>query len=162
MPFETQVASDSLEQASLPEQIFDLASVRRVEFELDYAGAITPPEAWRLVQNRAAVLIDVRTAPEYKFVGRVPHSVNVEWHGEDPAPRAKFVDELRRIADPDAPLLFLCRSAVRSDAAAAAAAEAGFARVYNVLEGFEGQRDAAQQRGKIDGWRRAGLPWIQD
>ncbi len=162
MPFEAQVASAALEAAAPPEQIFDLATVRRLELDLDYAGAVTPPEAWQLVVSRAAALIDVRTAAEFKFVGRVPQSVNVEWRGEDPAPRAKFIDDLRRIADPDAPLLFLCRSAVRSDAAAAAATEAGFTRVYNVLEGFEGQRDAAQQRGHINGWRRAGLPWIQD
>lgn len=162
MPIEAQVASAALAAATSPEQIFDLATVRRLELDLDYAGAVTPPEAWQLVRSGAAALIDVRTAPEYKFVGHVPQSVNVEWRGEDPAPRAKFIDDLRRIADPDAPLLFLCRSAVRSDAAAAAATEGGFARVYNVLEGFEGQRDAAQQRGHINGWRRAGLPWVQD
>lgn len=162
MPFETQVAREALESPAAPEQIFDLAAVRRVEFDLDYAGAVTPPEAWQLVRQGAAALIDVRTAPEYKFVGHVPDSVNVEWHGDDPAPRARFIETLRRIADPDVPLLFLCRSAVRSDAAAAAATEAGFARVYNVLEGFEGQRDAAQQRGHVNGWRRAGLPWVQD
>jgi len=51
---------------------------------------------------------------------------------------------------------------VRSDDAALAAVESGFKRVYNVLEGFEGQIDVTQQRGKINGWRRAGLPWIQD
>lgn len=162
MPFETQVAVDVVEAAVTPEQIFDLATVRRVELDLDYAGAVTPPEAWWLTQSRAAALIDVRTAPEYRFVGRVPHSINVEWQGEDPAPRRAFIESLRKVADPEAPLLFLCRSAVRSDAAAAAATEAGFTRVYNVLEGFEGQLDATQQRGKINGWRRAGLPWIQD
>jgi rhodanese-related sulfurtransferase len=162
MPYTTQIASEPLAAVVTPEQIFDLASVRRLELDLDYAGAVTPPEAWQLMQSGAAALIDVRTAPEYKFVGRVPHSVNVEWHGEDPLPRAQFIESLRRVADPDVPLLFLCRSAVRSDAAAAAATEAGFRRVYNVLEGFEGQRDAAQQRGHINGWRRAGLPWIQD
>lgn len=144
------------------EQIFDVAAVRRVELDLRYAGAVTPPEAWQLVRERAAALIDVRTAPEFKFVGRVPDSINVEWHGVDTLPRAVFLQQLHQIAKRDRPLLFLCRSAVRSHAAATAAQEAGFTRVYNVLEGFEGQIDAAQQRGKLNGWRRAGLPWIQD
>jgi rhodanese-related sulfurtransferase len=143
-------------------ELFDLAAVRRIEFDLEYAGAVTPPEAWQLVEQRAARIIDVRTAPEFKFVGRVPGAVNIEWHGFDPQPRAAFLRALAETADRDEPLLFICRSAVRSDAAAVAAAEAGFTRVYNVLEGFEGQIDAAQQRGRINGWRLAGLPWIQD
>jgi len=143
-------------------EIFDLARVRRAELGLDYAGAVTPTEAWRLVQNEAAVIVDVRTAAEFSFVGRVPDSVNVEWHGKDEAPRAKFVRMLRTVADDDEPVLLICRSGVRSHAAAIAATEAGMTRVYNVLEGFEGQLDAHRQRGKVNGWRFAGLPWEQD
>jgi rhodanese-related sulfurtransferase len=69
---------------------------------------------------------------------------------------------LRDVARLDQPLLLLCRSAVRSHAAARAATAAGFTRVYNVLEGFEGQRTIDGRRGEIDGWRRQGLPWVQD
>lgn len=143
-------------------QLFDVAAVRRIEFDLEYAGAVTPPEAWQLVESGAARMIDVRTAPEFKFVGRVPGAINIEWHGFDPQPRAAFLRALAQTAERGEPLLFICRSAVRSDSAAVAAAEAGFTRVYNVLEGFEGQLDARQQRGHLNGWRRAGLPWIQD
>lgn len=146
----------------LVDDVFDLARVRRAELGLDYAGAVTPGEAWQLFQARAAVLVDVRTAPEFKFVGFVPGSENVEWHGKDEGPRAKFIDELREIADEDRPVLLLCRSGVRSHAAASAATAAGFTRVYNVLEGFEGQIDARRQRGHVNGWRHAGLPWMQD
>ncbi|HTT11317.1 MAG TPA: rhodanese-like domain-containing protein [Burkholderiaceae bacterium] len=145
-----------------PSELFELAQVRRAELDLDYAGAVTPPEAWQLIQQGAARLIDVRTAPEFKFVGRVPGSVNVEWHGWDPAPRARFLELLGAAANRDQPVLLICRSGVRSDAAASSAAEAGFTRVYNVLEGFEGQIDAKRQRGKLNGWRFAGLPWEQD
>jgi len=148
--------------ANTPTDLFDLARVRQAELELAYAGAVTPPEAWQLVQQGAATLIDVRTEPEYKFVGHVPGSANVEWHGKDPAPREKFVQALRDKVALDAPVLLICRSGVRSHAAATVAAAAGFARVYNVLEGFEGQIDGARQRGHINGWRRAGLPWEQD
>ncbi len=155
--------TDAADAAPLTaDQIFDLAAVRRLEFDLEYAGAVTPPEAWQLLRQGAATIIDVRTSPEVKFVGRVPGSINIEWRGFDLLPRAAFVQSLGKVARRDAPLLFICRSAVRSDDAALAAVESGFKRVYNVLEGFEGQIDVTQQRGKINGWRRAGLPWIQD
>jgi len=157
-----------LEQAAEPQtvatrdELLDLARVRRTELGLSYAGAVTPPEAWQLFQQQAATLIDVRTAPEFKFVGHVPGSSNVEWHGRDEGPRTRFLQSLREAAAPDAVVLLICRSGVRSHAAAAVAAAAGFGHVYNVLEGFEGQIDASRQRGKINGWRRAGLPWVQD
>lgn len=149
-------------RVSTPEELFYRARVRRAELGLDYAGAVTPREAWQLFQQRAAVLIDVRTAPEFKFVGFVPGSENIEWHGLDEAPLARFLDELAETVDKDKPILLLCRSAVRSHAAASAAAAAGFANVYNVLEGFEGQLDARRHRGRVNGWRHAGLPWMQD
>ena len=142
--------------------IFDLAHTRRIELELPYAGAVTPVEAWTLFTQGKAKLIDVRTPPEFKFVGSVPGSVNVEWRGYDPQPLAAFLGGIRRVASPSEPLLLICRSAVRSDSAADALTEAGYTRVYNVLEGFEGQRNHTGHRGKIDGWRHQGLPWTQD
>jgi len=57
--------------------------------------------------------------------------------------------------------MFICRSGHRSHRAAALATEAGYPDCYNVLEGFEGDRDARGQRGKVGGWRAAGLPWQQ-
>lgn len=143
------------------EAIFDLADARRIELELDYAGAVTPLEAWQLVEQRAAKIVDVRTPAEFKFVGAVPNSVNVEWRGADILPSAMFVAALRQIVRPTEPVLLLCRSGVRSHSAARAAARAGLSRAYNVLEGFEGQRSHDGRRGHIDGWRKHGLPWTQ-
>jgi rhodanese-related sulfurtransferase len=142
--------------------IFDLAQARRIEQELPYAGAVTPVEAWQLVSLGAARIVDVRTPPEFKFVGSVPGTANVEWRGNDLLPGAMFIDGLRRAAGANEAVLLLCRSGVRSHAAARAATDAGFRRVYNVLEGFEGQRNHAGHRGEVDGWRRHGLPWTQD
>lgn len=147
---------------SVASELFEAARARRAELELDYAGAVTPPEAWQLFQQGAAKLIDVRTAPEFKFVGHVPGTTNVEWHGKDAIPRMQFLKALRDQATPETPVLLICRSGVRSHAAASAAATAGFTRVFNVLEGFEGQLDPARQRGKVNGWRFSGLPWEQD
>ena len=142
--------------------IYDLAETRRIELELQYAGAVTPLEAWRLAAAKDAKLVDVRTPAEYKFVGSVPGSVNVEWRGADILPSAMFVSSLKDVAHLNEPVLLLCRSGVRSHSAARAAAAAGFTRVYNVLEGFEGQRNHDGRRGSIDGWRKHGLPWSQD
>lgn len=142
--------------------IFDLAQARRIELELSYAGAVTPVEAWRLMTLGAARIVDVRTQPEFRFVGSVPGTPNVEWHGSDPEPVAVFIERLRKVVGVDDAVLLLCRSGVRSHAAAEAATEAGYRRVYNVLEGFEGRRNHIGHRGELDGWRRQGLPWIQD
>lgn len=163
MPDDAAAAAHTLLLAETdPAIVFDRAAVRRLELQLPYAGAVTPPEAWALLHTGAVQLVDVRTAPEFKFVGRVPETRNVEWHGADAEPRAKFLRELRAVANADAPLLLLCRSGVRSHAAAKAATDAGFVAVYNVLEGFEGQIDTCEQRGHINGWRWHGLPWVQD
>lgn len=150
------------EVALSADTIFDVAETRRIELELQYAGAVTPNEAWRLASAKSAKLVDVRTPAEYKFVGSVPGSVNVEWRGADILPSAMFVSNLKDVARVNDPVLLLCRSGVRSHSAARAAAAAGFTRVYNVLEGFEGQRNHEGRRGAIDGWRKHGLPWSQD
>lgn len=143
-----------------PESVFERAAQRGAALELNYTGAVTPPEAWALAQTQAAVLVDVRTEEELKQIGRVPGAVHVEWLG--PAGQAQFLAALQARVAPNKPILFLCRSAVRSHHAATLATAAGFAAAYNVLEGFEGQLDAQQQRGRFDGWRHHGLPWIQD
>jgi rhodanese-related sulfurtransferase len=130
---------------------------------LTYEGEVTPQEAYRLLTQGDAKVVDVRARHEYEYIGRITDSRLIEWKfwpsGEV---NAGFVDELRKHYSPDDRLLFLCRSGVRSHAAAIAATAAGFKQAYNILEGFEGDLDAGQQRGKVGGWRKAGLPWIQN
>lgn len=142
--------------------VLDLARTRLEATDGAYAGAVTPPEAWQLASSGAARLVDVRTSAEVRYVGRVPEALHVEWHGKDPHDVQRFLAALARDVRPDEVVLFLCRSGVRSHHAATVARDAGYAQAFNVLEGFEGQRNHAQQRGFIDGWRRHGLPWIQD
>lgn len=142
--------------------IFDLARTRIEATQGAYAGAVTPTEAWALFQQGAAALVDVRTEAELHYVGRVPGALHVEWHGKDAPQAARFLDALDRAVPLHGAVLLLCRSAVRSHHAAAVAAQAGWPMAFNVLEGFEGQRNHAQQRGLIDGWRLRGLPWVQD
>jgi rhodanese-related sulfurtransferase len=126
-------------------------------------GRVTPQEAWWLVQNDHAVLVDVRTAEERKFVGHVPGSLHVPWAlGTALQRNPRFVRELESRVARGQRIVLLCRSGARSAAAAAAAAQARFTDVFNVLEGFEGDLDDRQQRGHGTGWRFHGLPWIQD
>ncbi len=140
------------------------AQTRRSEHGLPYYGAVLPQEAQALLDAfPKAKLIDVRTRPEWDYVGRVPGSILIEWTTYPAGARnAAFLDELKAAADdPQAPLLFFCRSGQRSDSAARAAAAAGYTMAFNVLEGFEGPKDDDGHRGTLGGWRKAGLPWIQ-
>lgn len=135
-----------------------------------YAGDITPQQAWKLLSdNPDAVLVDVRTDAEWRFVG-VPdlsslgrEAVFIEWNTSDGRHNANFTDELRdRVPDAEAerPVVFLCRSGNRSIGAAEAATRAGITPAYNVLDGFEGHPNPHGQRGE-SGWRAIGLPWKQ-
>jgi rhodanese-related sulfurtransferase len=128
---------------------------------LSYAGALLPSEAHRLMQA-GAKLVDVRTKPELLYVGKIPESITLEWQtypGNRPNP--EFLDELAAVTKKEQPLMFICRSGARSDGAAQAATRAGWRECYNVLEGFEGDKDSNQHRNTVGGWRKAGLPWIQ-
>ena len=142
-----------------------LESIRSVALAtgLSYAGGVLPQLAWELVSAGQAVLVDVRTTEERKFVGHVPGSLHVAWaSGTAMTRNPRFVRELEAKTGKDATVFLLCRSGKRSDLAADAAAKAGFTRVFNVLEGFEGEIDEQRHRGGLGGWRSHGLPWVQD
>lgn len=142
-----------------------LASARRrgEQEGLPFAGSLSPREAWELVSQGEAVLVDVRSAEERKFVGHVPESRHVPWStGLSLSRNPRFVKELEAKVGKDEVILLLCRSGKRSAAAAEVAANAGFRNVFNVRDGFEGDLDDAGRRGTFNGWRNAGLPWIQD
>lgn len=135
---------------------------------MTYAGDLTPREAWELLERDPdAVLVDVRSEAEWTFVG-VPdltalgkQALGVSWSSWPGGERhPDFVGELRRAGVGDGPVVFLCRSGARSQAAAAAATDAGLEPAYNVAEGFEGHLDDHGHRGE-SGWRARGLPWRQ-
>jgi rhodanese-related sulfurtransferase len=145
------------------DDILNNAKLRGKQLGLPYAGALTPSEAYELMQRHAhAKLVDVRTRAEWDWVGRVPNAVEVEimcYPGN--RPNNAFIEELEKKVPKDALVMFLCRSGGRSHNAAGFATQAGYTDCYNVLEGFEGDRDASGQRNKVGGWRAAGLPWSQ-
>jgi rhodanese-related sulfurtransferase len=144
-------------------EILATAQRRGREKGLTYQGALLPGEAHELLQKAPGTrIVDVRTRAELDYVGRVPGSVEIEWqHYPGGQPNAEFVTELRRQVDQEALVMFICRSGARSHAAATAAAAEGYTQCYNVLEGFEGDRDQQGHRNSVGGWRHAGLPWYQ-
>jgi len=126
-----------------------------------YAGDISCQTACRWWQSGDAVLVDVRSEAELAWVGFVPGAVVVPWkQWPGMAMNPQFDAQLQSAAPADKKLLLLCRSGVRSIAAAQRATELGF-DAYNVLEGFEGDPDEHGQRNRLGGWRFHGLPWKQ-
>ncbi len=133
---------------------------------MTYSGDITPLEAMeRLSSNPNSVLLDVRTMPEWNYVGvpAVERLLTIEWQTfPTGAVNPDFVAQVESAGVPkNAEILAICRSGVRSIAAAEALTAAGFEQAYNILEGFEGDKDENGQRGKLGGWRHHGLPWRQ-
>ena len=129
--------------------------------DLGYAGDITPEQANRWFEEGKAVLVDVRTDAEREWVGRVPGAVPVawkQWPGMEINPA--FDAQLRAAVPEGGRAVLLCRSGVRSVAAAKRATELGV-EAYNILEGFEGNPDAEGHRNRTGGWRFRGLPWTQ-
>jgi rhodanese-related sulfurtransferase len=134
---------------------------------LAYAGAVTPEEAWALLQaDQGTVLVDVRTNAERDWVGRVQipdaQHYSVQWSlypGGTPNP--DFMTQLTAaVPNKDTPILFLCRSGMRSQHGAKLATEYGYSHCYNILQGFEGDKDAHGHRKTVGGWCSADLPWI--
>ena len=135
-----------------------------------YAGDLSPEESYRLLQeDPQALLIDVRTEPEWAFVGLPDLSalgkeaLRLPWQlFPSMAANPSFVGTLASaVAERDRPLLFICRTGGRSRAAAIAMTAAGYQRCYNVADGFEGGLDNERHRGRSNGWKAAGLPWAQ-
>lgn len=130
---------------------------------------VTPPQASRILASEpAAILIDVRSKLEFDYIGHPIGALNVMWKDyPDWQENPHFVEEVRaalaaRGGDrPERPILALCRSGARSLAAAKKLAEAGYSRLYNIEEGFEGDKDQRGHRSQVNGWRFHGLSWEQ-
>lgn len=143
--------------------ILQTAQQRAIDMNLTYEGALLPKEAYEIMRSApGAKLVDIRTRAEIDWVGRIPGAAEVEW-ATYPGMRLNpnFIAQLEQLVDKEALVMFICRSAARSHNAAIAATQAGYADCYNVLEGFEGDRNGENRRGTLGGWRAAGLPWEQ-
>lgn len=135
-----------------------------------YAGEITPQDAWRrLLDEPTAKLVDVRTQAEWVYVG-IPdlaasgkQPLLVQWQAFPAMQRNDaFAEQLAsQGVGPGDTLLFLCRSGVRSKAAAELMTSLGYGSCWNITDGFEGPLDDGKHRGGKAGWKASGLPWVQ-
>lgn len=144
-------------------EILHQAHARAEQQGLPYSGALTPDEAQTLLTALPTTrLVDVRSQAEWQFVGAPVDAVKVEWKSwPGMVPNPNFLEQLKHLTDHEQVLLFLCRTGARSHEAASFAAANGFAECYNVLEGFEGDRNEHGQRGQTNGWKARNLPWNQ-
>ena len=143
--------------------ILQTAQQRAKQLNLPYEGALYPKEAFEIQQSAPGTrLVDVRSRAELDWVGVIPGATAIEWAGYPGMNiNPHFIAQLEQQVDKEALVIFFCRSGVRSHHAAAAATKAGYSDCYNMLEGFEGDKDAGKHRNTIGGWRAANLPWEQ-
>jgi len=143
--------------------ILQSAQQRAKELNLPYEGALYPAEAYEIQQSApGAILVDVRSRAEQDWVGVIPGATSIEWANYPGlTTNSHFIAQLEQQVDKEALVIFFCRSGVRSHHAAVAATKVGYSDCYNMLEGFEGDKDANKHRNTIGGWRAAGLPWEQ-
>lgn len=149
------------------DSLFQTALQRQKEQHLSYYGILTVEETYQLLHMHPATqLIDVRTKAERDWVGNVnipaPQHHSIEWMlYPKNTPNPDFITQLKAlIPDQSTPLVFLCRSGVRSDKAANLATQQGYAFCFNILHGFEGDKDQYGHRKTINGWCHANLPWV--
>ncbi|GAC1425375.1 MAG: rhodanese-like domain-containing protein [Burkholderiaceae bacterium] len=151
---------------TLTETLLAAGRQRAETTPMPYAGAVTPKEAFALLRaDRSVKLVDVRTSAERDWIGRVAiddsQHAAIEWNSyPGGAQNPGFLEQLTHVAKPDQVLLFLCRSGVRSRHAAVLATQHGYANCFDILEGFEGDKDAAGHRKSVGGWCVAELPWV--
>lgn len=143
-------------------QILQRARKRAEEQKLPYAGALTPSEAYLILQQAgAAKLVDVRSRAELDIVGRIPQAINIEWaFYPGMVANPDFPTQLSMQVDRESLVIFMCRTGGRSHQATALAAQLGYTEAYNMMEGFEGEATPdTKQRCRINGWKAADLPW---
>jgi rhodanese-related sulfurtransferase len=127
---------------------------------------LEPRQAHEFLRSHPdALFIDCRSEMEYLFVGHPVGALHVAWNdGPDWEVNPHFVGQVKKLAGTNhntRPIVLICRSGNRSQEAGEALERHGFARVYTVLHGFEGELNEHHQRNSLAGWRRDGLPWEQ-
>lgn len=166
------IAAHAVDASSVPEN-------KRTDFGL----YLSPDEAWEMLQANSdkILFLDVRSRAEVTYVG-MPTVVDglVPFMEHDPfwswdnkretfavEPLQNFIPEAnRRLKEKglnkDDTVFVMCRSGTRSAMAAKRLKEEGYTKVYNLVEGFEGDTSKTEpNKGQriVNGWKNAGLPW---
>lgn len=150
-------------------QLLQQAAAGRAQ-GLAYAGEVTPTEVYRYIQAEPALVVDVRTLPEWQFTGLPAlegtkgQLATISWKlYPDFTTNPRFAEQLSQSCGGarEVPIFFLCRSGGRSLDAAVAMSAQGYNYCFNVTGGFEGDPDATGHRGTKNGWKAEHLPWKQ-
>jgi glyoxylase-like metal-dependent hydrolase (beta-lactamase superfamily II)/rhodanese-related sulfurtransferase len=154
------VAVPANKNSGLRPEANDFANAQ-TNLDQGYAGDVSNQIAWSWFKSKEAVLIDVRTQAEIKWVGFIPGSVFIPWRNSpNLTPNDNFNHDIK-IASAGKKVLFLCSSGIKSIEAAKRATELGIV-AYSILEGFDGAIDSNAQRSRYGGWKSSALPWRQN
>ena len=154
-------AGDTSTSVGAPVNATQAAPRDQVQPATGYAGDVSPELAYQWWQAGEAVLVDIRSDAERDWVGFIPDAVPLAWkQWPGMVMNAQFDAAIQAAVPAGKKAVLLCRSGVRSIAAAKRATELGL-QAYNILEGFEGDPDSQAHRGHVGGWRFRGLPWRQ-
>ena len=135
----------------------------------DKIKLINPISAYELINgNNDSILIDVRCELEHDYIGHPMNSINIVWKKYPSWEiNQSFAEEVDKAlsdegkASKNTSILLICRSGARSMDAAQCLLEENYCQLYNVEEGFEGDKNSDGQRSSVNGWRFHGLPWLQ-
>ena len=150
----------------------------RVQTKLGlYVTAKKAHDMWQ-ADPEAVTILDIRTLAEYVFVGHPPMAYSLpaffQTHRWDPErgmfamePNPEFVAQVGKWVEPDDTILVTCRSGERAAMAINLLAEAGFTRVYNIVDGMEGgivkdPESVFNGRRMKNGWQNSNLPWTYE
>ena len=138
--------------------------------DLDYAGDLSPNEAWgKIKEDSDCYLVDCRTSAEWSLVG-VPDLdslgkkvIFIEWQTFPSMEKnTRFLQEISETdIKKNSKIIFLCRSGARSRSAAEFLTSQGYRNCFNCSEGFEGSHDNFGHRSSVNGWKFHNLPWKQ-
>ena len=141
---------------------------------------VTAEEAYEMWKNepKKVHILDVRTPEEYVFVGHAEMARNIpllfvkhEWNPETRQfvvePNPDFIAEAKRQFKSTDTILVMCRSGDRSAMAVNALAKAGFVKVYNIIDGMEGDvvddpKNKHHGKRMKNGWKNCGAPWTYE
>lgn len=141
-----------------------------------YLTSLEAYEKWQAAPDEV-MIVDVRTPEEHLFVGhptmawKIPIiAQSYQWDAENgkyPMQLlADFVARVSEVATTDSTIMVLCRSGGRSAMAANLLAQAGFNKVYNIIDGMEGDvngdsESVAGNANPQSGWKNSGCPWTK-
>jgi len=138
---------------------------------------ITSSEAYKMFKSDSenTFIVDIRTRAEYIFVGHASMAYNVPYlfwtPGKDEKSgykkNSRFVSDFAEKFKKTDKILVMCRSGNRSVPACKLLEEARFVNIFEIPDGFEGDKISDKNSiyygyRCVNGWKHDGLPWTYE